>query len=104
MFGRRSAATAAAVVSGFAVLFAAGAPRAEATSAPTGKKQMTELERCLNDVRDAEEARQGNPVIGDKAAKTFEQLIADASRQCENREFAEASQTVNTAKGMVASE
>lgn len=96
MTGLRIAAV--AVAAAFALTAAATAAHA------AGATYRTEAEVCLQHVADAEEARQINPEIGDKAARTFEQLVAEARRLCETQDFAAATKVIDTAKGMVASE
>ena len=98
MTGLRIAALSVAAASAFA--FSVGATSAHAA----GATYRSQSEACLQNIKDAEEARRINPVIGDKATVVFEQLIADALKLCEAQKFAEADKLVNSAKGMVASE
>ena len=98
MTGLRIAALSVAAASAFA--FTVGATSAYAA----GASYRPQSEICLQNIKDAEEARRINPVIGDKATKVFDQLIAEAQKLCETQQFAEADKLVNNAKGMVASE
>lgn len=98
MTGLRIAALSVAAASAFA--FTAGATSAHAA----GATYRSQSEVCLQNIKDAQEARNINPVIGEKATKAFEQLIAEAQKLCETQKFADADKLIVTAKGMVASE
>lgn len=98
MTGLRIAALSVAAASAFA--FTVGATSAYAA----GASHRPQSEVCLQNIKDAEEARRINPVIGDKATVVFEQMIVEAQKLCETQQFAAADKVVTSAKGMVASE
>lgn len=70
---------------------------------PTASQITSEIE-CQRALKDTLEARTTNPEIGDKSAKTFEQLIERATQLCADKDYVGAAHVLNDARGMVASE
>jgi urease accessory protein UreF len=77
--------------------FAQAASRPEAT-------QITNAQECTQAIADTQEARSSNPEIGPKAAKIFDEVMELAAKRCEQKQFDNAGELLNIARGMVASE
>ncbi len=73
------------------------------TSAFGANKIMNKKE-CLSVVKDTEQAIDENPALGDKAEKILMAVMDLAKTRCEEKQFDNASDLLELARGMVASE
>ena len=66
--------------------------------------KITSQQACETAIKDTQEARAGNPVLGPKAAKAFDGLMELAAQRCQSGEFQYADDLLVIARGMVSSE
>jgi len=93
----------AQLVLGGLLLIQTHAAFAQTASRPE-ETQVTNAQECTQAIADTQEARAGNPELGPKAAKVFEEVMELAAKRCEQKQFANAGDLFNIARGMVASE
>lgn len=84
-----------------AIIVAQSVPALASGKNPT---TITSEAACLAAIKDTGEARAGNPVLGPKAAKAFDEILALAAQRCKDGEFQHADDLLIIARGMVASE
>ncbi len=99
---RKSYALAPLVLGGFLLAFAPALPAQAAGKQTHG--QVTNDKECTQAIADTKESRAGNPELGPKAAKAFDEILALAEKRCEQKEYPFAAELFNIARGMVASE
>ena len=66
--------------------------------------QVTNAAECAQGIKDSLEARANEPELGPKAAKSFDEIIELAKQRCAGKEYSNAAELLNIARGMVASE
>jgi len=72
-------------------------------SNPTASQITSDME-CTSALKNTLEARNNYSFIGEKSTKTFEQLIERATQLCTEKNYSDAAQLLNEARGMVAGE
>jgi len=89
------------VVVAAVVVLAQGGSAFAAGKNPT---TITSLKACESAISDTREARAGNPDLGPKSEKVFDELVELAGRRCQAGEYQFADDLLVIARGMVASE
>jgi len=75
--------------------------------APVGAAYAADImndKQCQNAVKDTEEAIHENPTLGDKAEKILMDIMALAKKRCDEKQYSNAKDLLDLARGMVASE
>jgi len=67
-------------------------------------EDIVDQKQCYSLVKDAEEAISENPVLGDKSEKILIEVMALAKQRCEEKQFSNAKDLLELARGLVASE
>jgi hypothetical protein len=86
------------------VAFVLALPLLLGSASKVDAQQISNEKQCLQAVKDTEEAITSNPKIGDKAEKILLEVMALAKQRCEEKQFANAKDLLELARGMVASE
>jgi len=74
---------------------------------PIGSANAVEImndKQCQSALKDVTEAVDENPAIGDKAEKILMEVIALARQRCDEKQYDNAKDLLDLARGMVASE
>ena len=88
----------------FAVAAVAVTMLAQPVGVSADTRHPSNVEMCMQSLKDTEATRAGNPVIGPKATLDFEQLVKAAEGKCKAGETDEALKILVEARGLVASE
>ncbi len=67
-------------------------------------RSLSEIDICMQALKDTKDARAANPVIGAKATVDFDKLVAEAEAKCQAGQSVDAQKMLVEARGMVASE
>jgi hypothetical protein len=73
-------------------------------SSPAVAADIMDARQCQMAIADAREAIEDNPTLGEKVEKVLLEVMALAQKRCEEKQFSNAKDLLDLARGMVSAE